>query len=204
VSFTTTDGHHLSGRLWTKDPLRILIYLHEYREDETRWWPAALEPVGGQPSVLTFDFRGHGMSTGEPNDIAGMTRDVQAAIRFARAQGFESVALVGAGMGAAAGILAVADQPSIGVIGLSTPVEFGGLRPIDVAPAFVDRLVLVAAEDDLSARHSFEQLARAADVPPERRALIGGRAHGVELVQGDQGDSVRRFYEKALPGLFRR
>ena len=204
VSFVTADGLRLTGRLWTNDPSRILVYLHEYREDESRWWPLAEEPVAGQPSVLTFDFRGHGASEGLPEDIVGMTQDVQAAIRFVRARDFDDIALIGAGMGAAAGMLAVADEPAIGVIGLSTPMEFGGLRTIDVAPKFTGRLVLVAAREDLSARYSYEQLVDAAEVPPERRELIDGRAHGVELLAGAKGYSLRRFYEKALPGLFRR
>ena len=204
VTFPSEDGQGLAGRLWTNDRSRILVYLHEYREDESRWWPLAEEPVAGQPSVLTFDFRGHGASTGAPDDIEGTTRDVQAAIRFVRARGFDDIALIGAGMGAAAGMLAVADDPSIGVIGLSTPMEFGGLRPIDVAPRFHGRLVLVAARDDLSAAHSYEQLAAAAEVPPERRELIDGRAHGAELLAGAKGYSLRRFYEKTLPGMFRR
>ena len=204
VTFRTADGQTLDGRLWQNDPTRILIYLHEYREDQTRWWPVAEEPIGGQPSMLAFDFRGHGASTGAADDLAGMTQDVRAAIQFARGRGFQRVALMGAGMGAAAGMVAVAHDPSIGVIGLSMPIEFGGLNPLEVAPLFAGRLVVIAAEADVSARYSFEQLIAAAQVPPERRDLVKGHAHGVDLLAGSTGFSVRRFYEKALPGLLRR
>ena len=202
VTIDTADGLALAGRLWSADPNHLLIYLHEYRQDQTTWWPVAGASFPGQPSELTFDFRGHGASPGEPDDINGMEMDVAAAVAFARDRGYRQIVLVGAGMGAAVGMLAMAGDPAIGMVGFSAPSEFAELRPIDVAPAFAGRLVLIAARDDLSAVFSIRQLGMAARVPEWRMRLLSGRAHGAELLMGAECAIVLPFYERAIADLW--
>ena len=102
ITIRTADGLTLDGRVWDRGHDRLVIYLHEFRENQDSWWPYAREPRGEGVSALTFDFRGHGKSEGNLDDIDGMVLDAEAAIAFARDRGFERVMLVGAGMGAGA------------------------------------------------------------------------------------------------------
>ena len=197
VTIETADGIALAGRLWGADADRVLIYLHEYGQDQTAWWPLAARPLPGRPSVLTFDFRGHGASPGRANDLRGMRRDVEAALAFARARDYGQIVLVGAGMGAAAGMLAAAGDPAVALIGLSAPGAFGDLHPLAVAPDFAGRLALIAAADDLSAQQSFEQLRAAALLPAWRALLVPGRAHGAALLV-HATEALLAFYERAL------
>ncbi len=199
VTIDTADGLALAGRLWSADAGYLLIYLHEYWQDQTEWWPLAQRPLPGSPSALTFDFRGHGASPGRANDLQGMERDVQAAVAFARARGYEQIVVVGAGMGAAVGMLAVANDPAVALIGVSAPGEFGDLHPLAVAPDFTGRLALIAAAGDLSATESFAQLQAAVALPTRCAALIAGSAHGASLLV-DATDAALAFYERALSG----
>lgn len=102
VELRTSDGIALNGRLWTRDPRRMVIYLHEYGDDQTSWWPTAEDGAPSDPSAMTFDFRGHGASEGDHEDVASTPVDARATLAFAAAQGYQRVVLVGAGMGAAA------------------------------------------------------------------------------------------------------
>jgi pimeloyl-ACP methyl ester carboxylesterase len=202
-TITTSDGILLDARLWTLDPERIVIYLHEYREDQTSWWGRLLrheiEPVSG----LTFDFRGHGDSEGAPDDVAGMWLDVDAAIAFARERGFQQILLVGAGMGAAAAMIAAVQEPSIAVVGLSAPSDFDLLEPLAAAPALKGRLALAAGRDDLSAAYSLEQFREIASLSPAHSPLYAGRTHGVEMLDGRAGADVRAYVDRFMTRFWR-
>ncbi|MGE3857968.1 MAG: alpha/beta hydrolase, partial [Dehalococcoidia bacterium] len=135
VSFRTEDGVTLSGRLWARDPRRLVIYLHEYRGTQATWWPTARAGEAAEPSAMTFDFRGHGTSEGDEDDLAGIVPDAAAALAFARERGYERVVFVGAGMGAAAAIVVAAPAEHVAVLGLSAPSEFADVRADEaVAP----------------------------------------------------------------------
>ncbi len=61
-------------------------------------------------SVVNFDFRGHGRSTGVYNPgFAGVCQDMKTVLKDLRIRGFEKVAVVGFSLGAAAAVLSAAD-----------------------------------------------------------------------------------------------
>lgn len=195
VVIRTSDGLALDARLWDVPGWPIAIYLHEYREDQDSWWPESLRRT--DVAALTFDFRGHGASQGDEEDIHGMVLDVRAAVEFARQRGYREITIVGAGMGATAGLIVAADEPDVAVIGLSAPAEFGGLEPLAVIPDVSDRVALVAAEADLSAAHSLEAF-REAGVPEARVRLYPGRAHGIEMLGTPGNDGVRAYLDSVM------
>ncbi|MEX1021926.1 MAG: alpha/beta hydrolase, partial [Dehalococcoidia bacterium] len=121
VTLTTEDGLALQARHWPADGERLAIYLHEYRSDQSAWWPYTRQVRSPGLSALTVDLRGHGESEGLPDDIEGMLADVRATLAFAREQGYRQVMLVGAGMGAALAISAAVDHPEVTVVGFSAP-----------------------------------------------------------------------------------
>jgi pimeloyl-ACP methyl ester carboxylesterase len=194
----TADGQTLTARRWQVDTDRVAIYLHEYREDQSSWQPFASMPRRLPASAITFDFRGHGVSTGLPDDVEGMIQDARTVLEFARERGYTQIMLVGAGMGAAIAVLVAADHPDVHVIGLSTPSAFDVLDTLAAIPALEGRIALAASADDLSAAHSFGELAEAAATPEHRARLYEGRAHGVNMLRAESGAVATEFVEDLL------
>ena len=194
VSFRADDETMLNARLWIRDPQRLVIYLHECRDDQTAWWPTAEVGAPGDPSTLTLDLRGHGTSEGDDDDVTSMPRDVSAALAFARERGFQRVVIVGAGMGAAIGMVAAAEDRSAAVLGLSAPSEFGDIRTLEVAKRLEQRVALIATDGDLSARQSVQQFRQHAAIPASRIVMLRGSEHGGHLAAGDaRRESVVAF-----------
>ena len=207
----------LSARLWARDPRRIVIYLHEYGDEQTAWWATADRGGPADPSALTFDFRGHGASGGDHDDVAGTPADARAALEYAIGQGYAQIILVGAGMGAAVAIEVAADTPPgamngamngvmggvVGVVGLSTPAEFADLRPIDRVQRLGTRIALISARDDLSARDSLAQFRARAAIPEERIVTLDGSDHGGELLTGTHAEAADAALRRLTGDLWR-
>lgn len=194
----TADGLTLDARLWASSPERLVIYLHEYREDQSSWWPYARQIRAYRASALTFDFRGHGDSEGDPDDVESMLNDVRAAIAFAQERRYQKVMLVGAGMGGAIAIVAAAEYPNVTVIGFSVPSEFDVFTPLLVAPEVRDRISIVASRDDLSAAYSLLQFREEGGLEPEQAVEYPGGSHGVDMLSGRAGADVRKRFDNLL------
>ncbi len=205
VALHTADGLVLNARLWARDPRRIVIYLHEYGDDQTAWWPTADDGPPTAPSALTFDFRGHGASDGDSNDVADTLADARAALAYATEQRYERIVLVGAGMGAAVAIEVAADHPSaaIGVVGLSTPAAFADLRPLDAAARIAARLALISATGDLSANNSLARFRAGAAIPAARIIVLAGSEHGGDLLTGAHADEAHAALTQLTDDLLR-
>jgi len=202
VSLRTEDGLTLHGRIWARDPSRLVIYLHEYRGDQSAWWSTAEQGSPGEPSAMTLDFRGHGTSEGAREEVEGVARDAAAVIAFARDRGYERVVIVGAGMGAAAGMMAATSDPRVAVLGLSAPSEFAGMRTREVVRALEQRLALIAAEGDLSARQSVTEFSRHASIPPSRIVMLRGTDHGESLLTGAHGREAMSAFRRLMSELW--
>lgn len=197
VQITTVDGLTLDARLWDRGPARLVIYLHEFREDQSAWWREASEGTS-QASALTLDLRGHGESEGDHEDVEGMVRDVEAAIAFAREHGFRRVMLVGAGMGAAVAIVAAVEVPDVTVVGLSAPADFDAMDTVAVVELVADRVQLIAMRDDISAADSLHRFRSLPNVDSTMARLYPGRGHGVEILDGTSGSDVRERFDRLL------
>lgn len=77
-------------------------------------------------SVVTFDFRGHGRSSGLSTGGAAEVHDLAAAVEFARARGHARVAAVGFSMGAACVIRLAAAEPGLldAAVAVSAPARW--------------------------------------------------------------------------------
>ncbi|MGE3960825.1 MAG: alpha/beta fold hydrolase [Dehalococcoidia bacterium] len=198
VTIVTEDGLTLDGNLWDREGDRLVIYLHEFREDQTSWWPHAMEPREDGTSALTFDFRGHGASEGELDDVQGMVLDAVAVVDFAREQGFERVMLAGAGMGAAVALVAAVEQPDVTVVGFSTPADFDTLDALAVMELLDGRVQLVATRDDISAADSLRKFRSLGNVDSTEARLYPGGSHGVAMLEGRAGADIRARFEELL------
>lgn len=198
----TEDGLHLDARLFLGDRQRIVILLHQYSADQTSWFEQAKALQAEGYSALTFDFRGYGESEGDA-DPAEIVTDVDAALTFAGAQGYSEAILVGASMGGTAAMVAADEDPSTrtpvtsgeapevaGVVAISAPVEFAGLDASTAAADLEAPMAVIAALGDESARTSYDEFVEIADIPVQNRLLVGGTAHGTELLRSPYAHSV--------------
>src|SRR3990172_347800 len=97
VTFASTDGLELSGRLFGEGDTAVVL-AHMYPADQGSWKEFAQELAEKGYMAVTFDFRGYGRSQG-PKEVSQMDRDVEGALDFAKARGARSVFLAGASMG---------------------------------------------------------------------------------------------------------
>ena len=196
VEIRTEDGLTLDGRYFRgHSEQQLVILLHAYPSDQTEWFDFAEALQGRGLSVLTLDFRGYGASEGS-KDADASALDTRAAIEWARSRDAEQIALVGASMGGTAAIVAATEAAVTGVVAISAPVSMGGMDAEDAIAEIEAPILLIAAEDDISAAESLDELAEDAGLDGDRVLLVGGRAHGTELL-GEGGDErVRtRIYD---------
>jgi len=198
AQFASEDGATLEARLWDRGTERIAIYLHEFREDQSSWWSFIEQEHPAGVSALTFDFRGHGTSEGELDDIEGMVLDAEAAVAFAREQGYRHVMLVGAGMGAAVALVTAVEVPDVTVVGFSTPADFDALDTVAVVELLDDRVQLIATRDDVSAADSLHKFRALGNVDSTQARLYPGTEHGVDVLQGRTGTEIRVRFQELL------
>ncbi len=203
ITVRAADDRPLDARLWVRDPAWLVIYLHEYQRTQRDWWEEASHGLPGEPSAMTFDLRGHGDSGGDHQDFDRMEGDVRAVVAYARSRGYQRIVLVGAGLGGTVGLLVARDEPAVTVVGLSAASDFAGLDALEASKAAGPRLAIVAAREDLSARESLEQIARAAGLDGTRALLLPGRAHGRALLNTDSEGATRRLMRDAFDQTWR-
>ena len=118
TTIETADGERL--RAWVMRapaPRANIIYFHGNGANLSNWSPILTAVVKRSYSVVAFDYRGYGMSTGQPTE-RGLYRDVEAVAKHAQALRLESVPTIywGRSLGAAMAAYAATVQPPDGII----------------------------------------------------------------------------------------
>jgi dienelactone hydrolase len=201
IEFLAEDGTQLVGSYTAGlvDPAPAVILMHQFGSDHTTWernglaawlqntavaqgevWPAV--PGGHSFAVFSFDFRGHGESTGSRDgERADFLMDAKAALATVRelpGVDPEHIVLIGASIGADAAIDACV-QGCLGALSLS-PGSYLDVPYAEVVtemglenkPAFC-----LAAEDD----------AFSADTC---RSAVGDSYRSVIYAQGGHGEAL--------------
>jgi pimeloyl-ACP methyl ester carboxylesterase len=169
-----------------------VILVHMRPADQTAWFPFALRLAAtGKYTVLTFDFRGFGTSTGE-KEFDHLDVDLDAAYRYMSEQlGVRKIFLVGASMGGTASLVVATRVSVAGVVSISSPAQFQTLDALRaVETRGVPRLFL-ASEDDVPAARSEEQFWAAAPDPKEQQVFTGN-AHGTDILAGPHRAEVEQ------------
>jgi pimeloyl-ACP methyl ester carboxylesterase len=123
VTFKSTDGIGLKGWLFQGAPkMPPIVVCHDLGESRNSLMNLAIALHKAGFTVLAFDFRGHGASSGEGSTLGVREgRDVLGAIDFVAGLPKDSVdakriGVFGAGMGAHAAVLAAAERPELRVL----------------------------------------------------------------------------------------
>jgi pimeloyl-ACP methyl ester carboxylesterase len=170
----------LDGRVFGSGDTGVIL-VHMRPADQTSWFPFATTlAASGEYTVLTFDFRGHGASTGE-KEFDRVDVDVTAALHYMRDDlGIEKVFLVGASLGGTAALVVAAREPTAGVISISAPSSYLQIDALSVVGAISAPKLFITSVDDIPAARSEEELWAQADQPKERE-IYEGDAHGTDL-----------------------
>jgi len=201
VSFTTEDNVTIKGRLFGSGETAV-VFAHMFPNDQQAWWGFASEVAGQGYAALTFDFLGYG-ETGGTKDIAHIDRDLAAAVRYLREEGYKRVILVGASMGGTAALkVAARDEFKglvVGVVAVSAPQAFQGLVARDDVPNIKAPMLFVASQDDGVAFESLEAFYDTA-TGPKQQQVYSGNAHGTGLLQSEHAAEFKAllldFFQK--------
>jgi pimeloyl-ACP methyl ester carboxylesterase len=162
--------------------------------DQTSWSAIAQELAGRGYLVLTYDFRGYGVSQG-PKDVSKIAQDLHAAVAFMRAQGAAKLVLVGASMGGmATAKVAAAEKPTAVVI-VSAPQSFMGLEVSDdEVKAITAPKLFIGSEQDGATSTTLHMF----DVAPEPKDkhVYPGSGHGTYIFDAQYGaDLTQRIIQ---------
>lgn len=173
----------LHGRVFGSGPTGVIL-AHMRPADQTSWFPfATLLAATGRFTVLTFDFRGFGDSTGE-KEFDRLDTDLAAAYRYMAEQiGATKIFLVGASMGGTASLAVGGRLGAAGIVSISSPAQFQSLDALGAVGAIAAPKLFVASEDDVPAARSEEQFWAGA-LDPKEQEIYEGDAHGTNLFEG--------------------
>jgi pimeloyl-ACP methyl ester carboxylesterase len=200
VTFQSSDGVELSGRLFGPDGARVGVVLsHMLPADQSSWFDFAKRLGDDGYRVLTYDFRGYcpggdaGCSKGDKN-VAAIWRDVVGAVHFLRSEGVGEVALVGASMGGTASLVAAQHLQDIrAVVSLSAPVSIEGLAVSgEQLSALSPAKLFIAGLDDTTAATAANELYDASSQPKRIEILTTGD-HGTDILAGNQAEQARNL-----------
>lgn len=206
VSFPTSDGVRLSGRLFgPADAVVGVVLAHMLPADQTSWFPEAAHLAAAGYRVLTFDLRGYcpggdGECSEGQKDVNAAPTDLTAALGFLSSDGPTRVALIGASVGGTAALMVASGRQDVpAVITLSAPEVLdrlaagpGVLTNITGAKLFIAGLGDPAGAA-ASAQYFYDQSPQ-----PKRLEIVTADDHGTDLLSGSQGSHVEQLIDAWL------
>ncbi len=159
---TASDGVRIAYDYYQTDqPKRYLLLIHMMPATKESWKNFAEQMQDAGFASLAIDLRGHGQSDGGPDGFQNFSdaehqksiADVEVALGFLKEQGasWESIALIGASIGANLALWAMANHAVIKKAALlSAGLDYRGIQ----APPLIRRLsanqqlLLIAGKDD--------------------------------------------------------
>lgn len=185
----------LQGQVFGDGSVGVILS-HMRLDDQVAWYPFAQMLVErGDFTVMTFDFRGFGESTGE-KQFDRIDTDLEAAYDYMREElDIDKVFLVGSSMGGTASLVVAADLDVAGVVSISAPGQF---PPIDAETTVADieaPKLFITSEDDVPQARTQEVLWELA-MQPKQQHIYEGDAHGTALFEGPhKADLERRILD---------
>jgi esterase/lipase len=164
-----------------------VVLAHMLGSSQNAWSPFVEDLVKDGFHVLTFDFRGHGLSGGDRSST-GADLDLAGAVAKLRSLGATRVLTVGASMGGTAALAVAASSDLAGVVTMSSPMEIGGLDASAGVRAYRGPLLVVVAEnDDRGYTDAARAIIAASESAPKRRQVIdGSSSHGTDLLTDER------------------
>jgi dienelactone hydrolase len=206
VTFTTSDGVQLAGRLFGPEhAVNGIVFSHMLPADQSSWYELASSYGSQGYRALTFDFRGYcpggdaGCSQGS-KDPSAAANDLSAAVEYLRSQGVHRLALIGASMGGTASLV-VSGQDAEGVravITLSAPAQIEDLAagPDLLQTITAAKLFIAGSGDGIAGATALAFY----DQSPQPKAVkvLPSNDHGTALLEGNQSEETRKLIDDWL------
>jgi pimeloyl-ACP methyl ester carboxylesterase len=158
-----------------------VVLAHMLGSSQFSWQPLVEPLVSRDFHVLTFDFRGHGLSGGDRNpSLAAL--DLRAAVDKLRSLGATKIFVIGASMGGTAAVAVAAEQKLEGVVSLSAPLKIDELDAADAVGRLDEPSLFIAGEKDGEYTDAAKEFASRAPEPKRLQIIIGSGAHGTDLL----------------------
>ena len=193
VTFSAADGVAIAGEFYeaSQRPSPGVVLVHMLSRNRGDWGgvPDRIRDAG--ITALAIDLRGHGQSSGSPQDLQIMIQDVRAAAQWLASRPNvrgDQIAIVGASLGASLALLAAVEVPQVRAIGLLSPsLDYRGLR---TDTGLIKRLGarsiwLAASDQDPLALRTLRDIAAEPSGPREQH-VSSVLAHGTVLLDKDQ------------------
>ncbi|MEM3154909.1 MAG: alpha/beta fold hydrolase [Candidatus Woesearchaeota archaeon] len=183
---TTQDGYAIAYNLYPGKPGGTpVILLHMLRRTKTDWDGFARWLQRNGYTVITFDSRGHGQSTGDlekfkPADYQNMAYDIAAMKAVLENQGADvsKLALVGASIGANTALNYAANDADVATVVLLSPgLDFRGVSTANTK--FNKPFLIIASRDDEYSAQSSQQIAN--NNPYAKLVLFENAGHGTNM-----------------------
>lgn len=123
---TTEDKHRISVSELRKNRKVAIVVAHGfYNNKDTHLFKEISEMIYKHYDTFSFDFRGHGKSSGLFSWTTYEPADLRAVISHVKTQGYEKIGLIGFSLGAATSLIESSKNSQINsVIAVSAPYDF--------------------------------------------------------------------------------
>ena len=149
-----------------------VILVHGSGQDLCDWLWFVPRLVDMGVTVVPYDLRGRGSSSGAKGAVDPLPGDLAAVVDAVRRRGAERVVLVGTALGAATALVAAGriEPPVDAVVAVSPTARLGAVAVADAATSYEGPVYLVVGKDDAGAPASARDLA--AVLPGARTPVI--------------------------------
>jgi pimeloyl-ACP methyl ester carboxylesterase len=172
----------LSGIERGSGPVGVVL-AHMLNSSQSAWQGLVEKLVSKDFHVLTFDFRGHGISGGD-RDPSAAALDLAAAVAKLRSLGASTIVVVGASMGGTAAMVVAAQEKLAGVVVISAPLSIDKLDASGAARQLAEpSLFIVGEKDNERYTKAVRDFAAAAPQPTKLEVIAGSGAHGTDLLE---------------------
>lgn len=126
MELLTTDNYKLSfSHLRTRHSEVVILSHGFYNNKDAYLFRKMSEDFSNSFDVISFDFRGHGKSSGLFSWTTDEAKDLEAMVRFAVEQKYKKIGVIGFSLGAAVAIIEGHRNPDIqSIISVSSPYDF--------------------------------------------------------------------------------
>jgi len=126
VKMLTADGEEIAANLYKTGHDKVIILSHGfYNNKDAYLFKKIAEFLARDFDVISFDFRGHGKSTGLYTWTTKEAEDLRAVVDKAHKMGYQKIGVIGFSLGAATALVEASRDPNIdSIITVSAPYDF--------------------------------------------------------------------------------